>query len=338
LTTETSSAPGLLQPRYRRVLSFGDVLDESVQLYRQQWTMFALVSAVGLLPPGLILLLATGSVFTALGTLDSPASLAANPGVLLSLGAAYGLSMLASIVFSLLWSAALIVTTMRFLHGETPRLGEVYGWALRRFLPVLGGTLVVAVALVLVSVAATVLFVITLAGLLGGLVAAIGLLFWWLQPSTRKPWLKWLIILTAPFGLVLYFAFLWSMYAAAQVLERQGPIGGLRRSQRLVDGHWFRVTATLIVGGLIVGVLQFAPAALVEVPLTVTRAAAGVDSFDTTGLVISSAVRVILQILFASIGMIIYTLVFVDLRNRREGTDIAARLDQLEATRVPADG
>ena len=50
-----------LQPRYRRILSFGDVLDESIGLFRQHWVVFALVSAVCLLPPGLIeLLMAAG--------------------------------------------------------------------------------------------------------------------------------------------------------------------------------------------------------------------------------------------------------------------------------------
>jgi hypothetical protein len=40
---------------------------------------------------------------------------------------------------------------------------------------------------------------------------------------------------------------------------------------------------------------------------------------------------VILQILFASIGYIVYAVLFVDLRNRREGTDIVERVSQLEA-------
>ena len=48
-----------LEPRYRRVLSFGDVLDESVGLFRRRWAFFALVSAVWLIPPGLLTVLVT---------------------------------------------------------------------------------------------------------------------------------------------------------------------------------------------------------------------------------------------------------------------------------------
>jgi hypothetical protein len=42
--------------------------------------------------------------------------------------------------------------------------------------------------------------------------------------------------------------------------------------------------------------------------------------------------------LFASIGSIVYTVVFLDLRNRREGTDIGERVSQLEASALPANG
>jgi hypothetical protein len=45
------------------------------------------------------------------------------------------------------------------------------------------------------------------------------------------------------------------------------------------------------------------------------------------------------RILLASIGSIVYTLLFIDLRNRREGTDIVERVSQLEASSLlPASG
>ena len=51
-----------------------------------------------------------------------------------------------------------------------------------------------------------------------------------------------------------------------------------------------------------------------------------------------NAVGVALQVLFASIGSIVYTLVFVDLRNRREATDILERVSLLEADPTLANG
>ena len=46
----------------------------------------------------------------------------------------------------------------------------------------------------------------------------------------------------------------------------------------------------------------------------------------------------ILRILFGSVGVIVYTLMFIDLRNRREGTDMAERLTQLEASPMTPGG
>ena len=53
-------------------------------------------------------------------------------------------------------------------------------------------------------------------------------------------------------------------------------------------------------------------------------------------LAISSAAGVASQILFASMGAIVYAVLYFDLRNRREGTDIAERLSQLEIVQPAA--
>jgi hypothetical protein len=164
------------------------------------------------------------------------------------------------------------------------------------------------------------------------------LVLWWLKPGVRKTWVKWLIVLTAPFGLPAYFLGRWSMYIPAAVLERHGPVGAVVRSSRLVDRHWFRVVSILSVAGLIVSVLQWAPATLIEVPLTLTSATRGQIGLPPAQAALVNAVAVVLQILFASIGSIAYTLAFIDLRNRREGADIVERLSQLETKPVPTNG
>ena len=50
-----------LEPRYRRILTFGDLLDESIGLFRRHWVTFAVVSAVWLIPPGLLAVLFSAS-------------------------------------------------------------------------------------------------------------------------------------------------------------------------------------------------------------------------------------------------------------------------------------
>jgi hypothetical protein len=340
-----STSTGTLQPRYRRVLSFGDVLDESIRLFRQHWVTYALVSAVSLLAPGLI-----GIWLSASGVVRSGYSLAdIQTGRLVPAAATtpqLGPAQVAALVgagilsalFYFVWSAAVTATTDTYLRGGEPTLSRIYRRALRRAVAVFVGSLLVTLAISLLGAVATVLLVITLFGGLVGIVPTIGLIVWWLNPGARKGWLKWLIILCAPFGLALYFGVRWSMFVAAIVLERLGPVAALRRSSELVNKQDFRVLAILTVSSLIVGVLLYAPAALIEIPLMLSSAARGVVGLDPAGAAISNAVTVVLRILFQSVGAIVYTLMFVDLRNRREGTDMAERLTQLEASPITPGG
>ena len=333
-----------LQPRYRRLLSIGDVLDESMLLFRRHWVSFALVSAVSLLPPGLLLVWLSGAGLISrsitLAELQSGRladTTAANDQLIAQL-AALLLYVVVYAFFGLLWTAAIVVTTDAYLRGEPPKLARVYGRSARRYFTVFVSTLLLTLGVIVLSVLATGLFILTIFGLAGSLIAIVGLLFWWFRPSTRRSWLKWLIILTAPFGLLTYVGTRWALYLAAVVLEDKGPVAALARSYELTDRHWFRVAAILWVASTIVAVMLSVLSAFVTVPFTVYEAFRGQFGLSPTEAAISGAVTSVTRILLASIGSIVYTLLFVDLRNRREGTDIVERVSQLEAAPLPASG
>jgi hypothetical protein len=310
------------------------VLDESIQLYRRHWATYALVSAIWLLPPGLVLVfvaasgaLNPNSIVTTLqgGRLPNTTDLIRFSGALFGTQLVWALFLLA-------WSAATVTMTDTYLHADDVRLSAVLGRTLRRYLAILAGSFLFALGIFILTVVSFALFVFPPSALVGTLVGLIGVLVWWLRPTARHAWLKWLVIFAAPFGLPTYFAGAWSMYLAAVVVEAHGPIGGLRRSVQLLDQQWFRVVGILSLGALIVSVLQYAPTGLVQIPLGVNAATRGQVGLGPVEQAISSAASVGVQILFASLASIIYTLVFVDLRNRREGTDISERLSQLEIT------
>jgi hypothetical protein len=82
--------------------------------------------------------------------------------------------------------------------------------------------------------------------------------------------------------------------------------------------------------------LQYAPEALVQIPISVNAASRGEIGLNPVEQAFSSGARVIVEVLFASLASIIYTLLFVDLRNRREGTDLAERVSQLEIATLPS--
>jgi hypothetical protein len=338
---ERGSSAGTLQPRYRRVLSFGDVLDESIRLFRQHWVTCALVSAVSLIPPGLVLVWAgaTGMVSRSVSLADLQSGRTGQTSLFdTQLAVTTTATTILSGLFYVLWTAAIIATTEAYLRGGQPGLSRIYRRVMRRFFVVLLSTLLFALGMSVMIAFGFVLFVVTIFGMLGSVISVVTLLFWWLRPGARKEWVKWLIIFCTPFGLPMYYSVRWSMYAAAAVLERLGPLAALRRSSELVQRQAFRVLAILAVSSLMVGVLLSAPAALIEIPFMVSSASRGQLGLNPAEAAISYAVSVVLHIVFGSIGPITYTLLFVDLRNRREGTDLAERLTQLEASPIAPDG
>ena len=327
-----------LLPRYRRLFAFGDILDESVRLFRERWLSFAIVSAVAFLPPGLLLVgaAASGLMSSSYSFADVQSGRLPEPEVLVAQTLAIGGVSLLAGLFDLLWAAATVFASLAFMHGQGPPLSRIYGRAFESFPVVLLATLLFALAMIGLTLAATVLFVVTLFGILGTVVAAISGLCWWLRSGARKPWVKWVTILAAPFGLPAYFAVRWSMYVGAIVLERAGTTASLRRSSELVRGQWFRVAGILTIASLIVGILLSVITSLVQVPLVVASFVRGQMALSSGEAALANAVTTVVRILFASIGTIVYTLVFVDLRNRREGTDIEERLSQLEAAPAAA--
>ena len=331
MLTSATQEPGL-QPRYRRILSFGDVLDESIGLYRRHWVTFALVSSLWLIPPGLL-----GLWYSASGTFSTPTivdALQRSPGQALGLLTpvitAFVVLGVVWALFYVAWTTAIVATTDAFLHGADTGLARIVGRTLRRFGSVFIGSMLILIGLVLLLIVSSVPLILVPIGVLGGLIALVGLSVWWLRPTARRTWLKWLIIVGTPYGLPTYFSGVWSMFLAAAVIEGHGPIGALRRSTQLVDRNWFRVVGVLTVGGLIVGVLQYAPSLLIQLPLSLSAASRGALGAGPTEQAISTAASVVVQILFASMGSIVYAMLYVDLRNRREGTDIAERLSRLE--------
>jgi hypothetical protein len=76
---------------------------------------------------------------------------------------------------------------------------------------------------------------------------------------------------------------------------------------------------------------------LVSVPITLVDLIFGVvmPSYGTSAAellqMVNTTVTTVCQVLFSSIATITYVVLFVDLRNRREGTDLSERIGSLEA-------
>jgi hypothetical protein len=314
-----------LQPRYRRLLTVGALLDESIQLFREHWITLALFSLVALVPSWLLLMVTSVGVIPYAfrrPTVDLP-----NAEEWVGL---FGVTIVQTIC-GLLWSAASTAAAATYLGGREPTVRQVYGLALKRLPTLLLTTLLLIALFVVLFVAATVLFAITLFGTLGSLIALVGLIYWWLKPLGRRPWLKWLIVLTAPYGLITYYFVRWAVFIPAVVLERESALDGLKRSYRLVEHEWFRAGAVLVLAGFIVMVLTVVPLLVFSTVVALLGLRGGLGSVDPTAAILTNTVTVVLQVVFSSVGTISYLMLFVDLRNRREGSDLGERISSLES-------
>jgi hypothetical protein len=122
----------------------------------------------------------------------------------------------------------------------------------------------------------------------------------------------------------IYVAVRWSVAMPALLLERRGPIASLRRSWSLVKGFWWKCFGTLLIAYLLVLVLSLAVGAVAGGILAVVTSA---DSL--LGIVVQQVVGVAVQVftlpLFAAVTIVLY----VDLRVRKEGFDLALMADHI---------
>ncbi len=110
----------------------------------------------------------------------------------------------------------------------------------------------------------------------------------------------------------------WFCAAHAVVIEGKGPIAGLGRSWSLVTGSWWRVFGI----GLVVAIVVIGAAIVISIPLGVITALAalgGVGAAVLTGLTTAVATAIVTP--FAYIAG---TLLYFDLRVRKEGFDLDA--------------
>ena len=320
-----------LQPRYRRLFSVGALLDETIQLFRHHWLRLALFGTVALIPSWLILLVVYLGGFQSTFAADAAQSSSIQDFPIGALIGVIGLALLSGL-FTILWTCASTAAADAFMRSQDPTLMDVYGHALRRFPALLGSMVLYLLAGLGLWIASAVLFVVTAFGTLGSLAAIIGLLVWWLNPNARRTWLKWLIILTAPFGLLMYYSVRWAVLIPAIVIEHKGPLGALKRSAELTDHQWFRTLGVMVLAGIIVVVLVTVPIAIVDVVVTLVTLSS--SNGEVVLQVVNSTASSICQVLFSSIGTIAYVILFVDLRNRREGADLGERIESLETSPV----
>ena len=114
------------------------------------------------------------------------------------------------------------------------------------------------------------------------------------------------------------------------LFEDKGPLGALSGSHKLVWGDWWRTSVILTVGFIVVAVAYFAVFAVVGVIAPLVGLGARDVFFYSlvTGFVVGGVVNLLLSPYYIALTLSIYW----DLKLRKEGGDLAARVGALGTT------
>jgi hypothetical protein len=131
------------------------------------------------------------------------------------------------------------------------------------------------------------------------------------------------VLVGIPF--LIYFAVAWSLLSQVVMLENVGGGGASGRSRELIRGYWWKTLGLLVVTWLLVMILTAIPAAVVG-----AIAGSGAGS-SAAGLLITGIVGLIIGVLVQPIPIAAMTLLFYDLKIRKEAFDLEAMVQQAGA-------
>lgn len=118
---------------------------------------------------------------------------------------------------------------------------------------------------------------------------------------------------------------MWSVRVPACVIERTGPFSSLSRSYGLVKGRWWPVAGVLIVSYLMVAIIG----ALISAGL-IAAAVSNSNPSVQFAVTISVLSGIISGVLLQPFSAAVVTVLYYDLRIRKEGYDLELLADQLE--------
>jgi hypothetical protein len=292
-----------------RPMGIGELLDAAFALYRRNLLLLVAITAVVQVPFAVLNLvlfqwLGVGSDLDAAGARGPLASLGSSSSTLTNaqVAAFKSLTVYFVIVFAVQMFVVLPLSLAAMSRAVSDRyldrpasLGTSYRAALRR-----GGALLGAILLLVLLVAGitAAMFVgIAIAALLGpiGVAPAIG------------AGIAWMVALPV-------LAVRSTLFAQTVVVEGSGSLGGLRRSWRLTQGFFWRTFALL----LVVFLLQSVVGAVIQVPAALLIGGLSPGTQQLIGQALSAVSTVVVS----PLSLIALTLVYYDLRIRKEAFDI----------------
>lgn len=126
-------------------------------------------------------------------------------------------------------------------------------------------------------------------------------------------------------GLILAVSLMFGSYIL--IVDRAGVIDSLKQSHNLVWGYWWRTSALIGVAGIIMMVAYVVVGFVAGIAVAMDPESAAAGTFSLTQTLLTAVLGGLLTPLFYSLTLS----VFYDLKLRREGEDLASRIDAAPA-------
>lgn len=322
-----------------------DLLDRTIWLYRRNAVTFLLIVAIIEIPLAIITTILTiSSNLFSLPGLSGPLGSTApvnggNPfsGVnWIALAMVYLLAIIHVVFLRNIEVAALTNAIAAALSGERPSVRSAYRGIVRSVVALTASGFLLAFAAILLLIVCGLLF----GAAFVGLIAFIGMVGSGGGDSGAAQTGAIMIAIFSLLAVPILFliAFLPLIYAyvrlvfapQAIVIEGCGPIEGLRRSWNLVKGAWWRSFGILALLYLLQLFLVGGPTSMTQLGTLMLA----VNNPLLAGL-IAELVGSILYIIFTPVSMAGMTLLYFDLRVRKEGLDLEYMVRDLETAAQP---
>jgi hypothetical protein len=294
-----------------RPLGVGDIVDRTIGLYRASPALFLVLAALPYIVLAIITLIFNltfvgATQFTSLPTsVFDPANpisgFTFTPQEIASIATFSAVIGVVSLLVLSVQAAAIVDAMSKRYLGRPTTVGESLRAGLRASVRLILASIAAVVAVILVVVVVSIAFALATAALRNPLPAVAGVI--------------------GLFVLLFYVIASWMPLPAVVTLEGRGPIDGLRRSWQLAGGARWRILGLLMLMTIlqtILGVLF----AFVFLGTIVTEGAAKTVLQEVANLAVNA--------LWAPIQWGVFTLLYYDLRVRKEAFDL-----QLAAEAMP---
>jgi hypothetical protein len=277
-----------------RPMNLAALLDTAFALYRRHFALLAGISVILGIPEAILNALISALTFSRAVTQSSPGSIHFTS---LTSGAP-GITGLVSAAFGIIITGAIAFAVSRIYLSEPVTVESAYrGVGRSGFLRLIGAVLLGALIGILV-------FLIPAVLLITGVVAGFALL-----DGVA------VILFFAAILAGIYLFVMWQFVPQAIVVEGHGIVDAFRRSWHLVEGTWWRVFAIYLVLTIMVGILG-------SIVGGIAGGILAVSGGDRGAIFLAQVIAQFVTVLITPFQLCAMTLLFFDLRIRKEGFDL----------------